>query len=90
MENEKKEAEQKETEQKETEQKEQEQESKNESPEMQAIRELYDEQKKEMEKMSKALNDLQKENAKLIMQSSVSEKSLEENLCRFSKYRGGK
>ena len=51
-----------------------------------ALKELYEEQKQANVTMMEELKKVQKENAKLIMKQNGTEKTLEENLVGFSKY----
>ena len=51
-----------------------------------ALKELYEEQKQANATMMEELKKVQKENAKLIMKQNGTEKTLEENLLGFSKY----
>ena len=75
--------EQKKEEQKKEEQKEEEQ---KEEVTVDALKELYEEQKQANATMMEELKKVQKENAKLIMKQNGTEKTLEENLLGFSKY----
>ena len=68
------------------EQEEQKKEEQKEEVTVDALKELYEEQKQANATMMEELKKVQKENAKLIMKQNGTEKTLEENLLGFSKY----